>query len=383
VRSPLPPAATWLLVAAAAFLAPCGGRARAGDDGRTARTKAYAPKAAFERLYPLPSGRSGPEAPACLAVTLGRVRLVFSDVDGNGRFDEEGVDGWTVEGQTHLVPLERPFVVGATRYEVSFGEENKKVTWTSEDLEAPAAIVRGLETLNARRLQNGLVPLWLDEEASRRCVLHARYMQINGEQAHEEDPRRPGYTEDGARAGMSSSLGGSEELADMADRICRQFFHRFSALDSQTGAFGLAAAHGYSLVDGASVTSARPWTDPVLVPAPGSRDQPRFFATSERPLAYPEGATPGFPITLQFHGGPDPVVEQAELTALGRKPAPVAVWTSWPGSPANATFPHNYAAICLIPQRPLEPGTTYRVDVRYQRGEETITASWTFETVRR
>jgi hypothetical protein len=345
--------------------------------------KAYAPKTPFERLYGLPSGRSGPETPACIEVALGRLRLVFCDVDGNGRYDEVDVDGWTVEGQTHLVPLERPFVVGATRVEVSFDEENKRVTWTSEDLSAPPAIVRALETLNARRLQNGLVPLWLDEAASKRCALHARYMQLNDEQTHEEDPGRPGYTEEGARAGMSSSLGGSEDLADMADRICRQFFHRFSALDAQTGAFGLAAAHGYSLVDGASVKSPRPWPDPVLIPAPGSRDQPLSFATTERPLAYPEGATPGFPITLQFHGGADPRVEKAELWKLGRKPVPVEIWTSWPGNPANAMFPQNYASICLIPRSPLSPRAAYRVEVTYRRGEETTTTSWTFETAGR
>jgi hypothetical protein len=80
---------------------------------------------------------------------------------------------------------------------------------------APAHAITSTEAiarLNALRAEHGLPALAEDVQMSRECQAHARYMALNGgwdaDDAHDQTPGRPGYSEEGARAARRSVLAG-------------------------------------------------------------------------------------------------------------------------------------------------------------------------------
>ena len=365
-----------------AALAPGEGAARGeGEDdefpGR-ATLAVLEPKRPFLRNYLLPHGRKAVDAPACrLAKRVAGDNLVFVDLDGNGRFDELGVDGWTVEGGTHVVPLDPVIVVGAFETRLRFSGDGKEVRFKAAPAAGSRDVLEGLALLNELRLRNGLPTVTTDPALSRACEAHARYCNIHGV-THDQVPGNAGWSEEGARAGRASSVGGAASPAAAVATLYCQFYHRLTITDPTTRTIGFGMDGSMFVLDGISGRKSRPWSWPVVIPAPGSVGQPREYDTKESPRPWDGEGDPGFPITVQFLS-PETRDVKAELRA-GAKGTAVPFFLSWPGTPANDRFKDNFFSICVLPEARLAARTEYPFRVSWVHKGEPGEVSGSFTT---
>jgi hypothetical protein len=372
-------AASLALLAAA--LVPGAAEAAAPIEEEFPGRAALAPfprKSPWLRNYVLPYGRAAIEAPAArLAKRVAGEDVVFVDIDGNGRFGDVGVDGWTVEGNDYVVPLDETLVVGAREVAVRFAEDGKEVRFKATAIAGDPEVLAGVALMNSLRLGNGLPPVGLDPELSRACASHARYCNIHGI-THDQVKGNAGYTEEGARAGRASSVGGAASAADAVSMLYCQFYHRFSITHPDTRRIGLGMAGSTFALDGVSGRKRRLWKWPVVIPSPGTTAQPRAFDTSESPRAYPGEMQPGFPMTIQFENAETREVE-AELRA-GPKGGVLPILVSWPGNPAHERFTDNFFAICVIPRARLASRTRHEFKVSWTHRGRADGASGVFTT---
>lgn len=343
-----------------------------------ATLRTFEPKAPLRWSFLLPTGRTPAEEPAYLSArpVAGR-SLVFADLDGNGRWDDVGIDGWTVEGGGYLVPFEGRIVVGAFQVELRFPKEGTELRYRATAVPGEPAALEALRLINDLRLANGLVPVMLDPELSRACELHSRYCAENGI-SHDEDPSKPGYSEEGARAGAASSVASCASPKDAAAAIYAQVFHRFTIVDPLTARIGIGSSGSITSIDGHSGQVSRRWRWPSVIPAPGVTGQPRDFDDRESPRAYPRDMQPGFPVTLQFKGA-SPVDVTAELRRGSANGRELPLLLSWPEKPASTYIPDNFGSIFLVPTARLDPFTTYAYRITFKRGgkDEVVTGEFT------
>ena len=369
------------------------------------------------RAYPL--GRHKAVAkPSMKRLQLGAKSgdaILLVDVNGNGRFGDLGVDGWTRPGKAYryLVPIERWIVLRDRQIWLRFDEDGAGVHFRAERFEpregsgedasdAKAskpprgkAEVAGLLAWNDVRLRNGLVPVRLSRKLSDGCRQHALYCAANGI-THVQVPSRSHASAAGADAAKWSGIGSAEPAAEV-DLAYRALYHRIQLIHPTTTAAGIGAAHGVTVLDGSRARgmekgagrTRRKWVYPVVIPAPGSVGQPRAFS-SERPRPHPGYYSSdralkaaGLPVTVTFLR---PAVKDisAELRLGGPKGVPVKFLLSSPEEPANAAIPDNYKTIALLPRAALSAGKTYWVRIIYTRTDvKTATPTeltWTFET---
>src|SRR6185295_5218248 len=114
---------------------------------------------------------------------------------------------------------------------------------------ADADTEKVLERINLHRKAAGLDPVAIDPALSKGCVAHAEYLVKNvdhpstqGLGLHSEDPKLPGYSKEGERAGKGSviflGLGGSEAV----DGWMGSLLHRIPLLQSRLRKIGYGAA---------------------------------------------------------------------------------------------------------------------------------------------
>jgi hypothetical protein len=356
----------------------------------------------FLRNYELPRRKTAADAqPVRRARILGE-SVLFVDVDGNGRFDDLGLDGGTLEGAGyhHVVPYEDSIALGDQRVWLSFSENGKTVAFRAQSAPAPKPpkdAMRGKKTApiklakeavtalvvwNDLRLRNGLPPVWLDAELTYGCVMHSRYTVRHG-LTHTEDPAKDLYTEEGARAGRNGNIGtwaASEEIVGMY----RSFYHRISVFHPATRGAGIGDVGGRCTFDGTTGREDRRWVWPAIIPAPKTVGVPLEFS-AERPVIHDDvlgrrginGA--GFPISLTFPRD-DVKGVTADLRLGGPGGKRVEFLLSSPEKPGNAEIPDNYKSIGLVPRARLKPRKTYWVRVVYEYRGEPGEREWTFTT---
>ena len=334
----------------------------------------------LRRAYALPDGKAEVAEPTVSTGTIQRRALALVDVNGNGRWDDDGVDGWQEKGGDYLLPYEQPLVLGDLLVDLARVAPDA-LRYRVTPVEAPAEHRAALSALNAVRTRNGIAPVTHDAALSEGCRLHCLYCAANG-LAHEEDPERPGYTEAGARAGPRSNVMTGTTLARAAEDAYRTFYHRRAIMQPGTRAVGFGAAHGYVAVDGLSRVEPRPWRWPVILPAPDTDGQPTAYNHGESPHPVPLEPQAGLPITLTWPQGTKIEDVRASVETAGRGSA-VRAHVSWPGHPADASIPDNHDTIGVIPGERLRPRTTYRVHVEatvegrpYERTFEFRTGMW-------
>jgi hypothetical protein len=354
--------------------------------------------------YALPKGVVAVKDPKILTAKVGEKDLLFADIDGDGRFDKLGVDGWIVDSPVYraFLPLEEWIVLDRTRVWLKFAEGEPYLRFRLEtpDLpKVPAGLppaqdaaekskIRELEAAlqdwNRLRLRNGLPPAYLDPDLTRAAFLHAKYMDRWG-RGHDEDKANELFTEEGARSGKNSSVGPTPVRVEIS--FCFEtLYHRLMLFHPDLRKVGIGVGSRWCALDGMSAREKREWTWPVIIPAPGSDLVPLSFG-GELPAPHPDVLTDlarqkeaGFPITLTF---PDLKVTNAsaELRIDGERGAPVDVLVSSPEKPANAAQPMNFRSICVIPLRKLTPATTYWARVRYRWNGEDAVRTWYFRTM--
>jgi len=258
-----------------------------------------------------------------------------------------------------------------------------------------------LERINAYRKLANLPAVTLDPALSRLCQEHADYLLKNFDAAfagqinvHDEDPKLPGYSEAGRKAARASVVSQSRGAGDPLlgiDVWLASFYHRVPLLDPGLARIGIGFARqadgGCFVVVDTKSGKVRPKDDWIVsYPVNKQRKVPCVFCLGfpELPNPLPENGESkkaGHPITVSFF------MDRLALTAVtavlkdddGNE---IPIWLSTPEKPAVKNYGKN--TICLIPQAPLQPNTTYRVTVAAQyRSNKQWTDTWTFTTAER
>lgn len=316
---------------------------------------------------------------------------------------------------THEEPLpgvRRPGVIGIipkqalaakSKYRVTVtgqmdGREFKSDwTFTTEDDgdETGVQATKMLERLNAIRRKAGLNPVTLDDDISKGCRSHAKYLvanarrpEVQGMGAHSEDDKLPGYTIEGLKAAKASVIAiGDYEPRDALDGWMSTLYHRVALLEPGLMRVGFGCARGARLgwitvLDFATGRDNGPRSGPVYWPVDNQTDVPLNFPPGgETPNPIPNDKTgrAGYPITAFY-----PFQLRLEKSAAKLEDAKgqeIPCWFSSPESPANPMFvAHQGTTVCLIPKEPLRPKETYRVLLTGEIAGDPFKKSWTFTT---
>ena len=356
---------------------------------RKASLRPVQPKYQLRRNYALPEGVEAAAKPRVLQGRLGKDVTYFIDVDGNGKFNDWGIDGWSLSKMPYMMPLEKTTIIGVSHITWDVAEDGKSVRYRLTPLEVTPAQKHILIQFNLWRMMNGLPAVTVDQELSIGCTKHCAYMELHGFD-HKEEEGQPGYTPEGAQAGRRSCLSEMNPWTSVV-MFYATFYHRLPLIDPATRAIGIGNSKRYSAMDGITRREERPWRYPIVIPAPNTFHHPTHFAL-EIPSPHPEDMRPGFPITMTFRSGAVTDVKarlwrrfskkerKQQRRGEKREEEELAVLVSWPGHPANATRPDNRNSICILPRDPLRQQSEHRVHVTYQLDGEPRDTKWVFRT---
>jgi hypothetical protein len=238
---------------------------------------------------------------------------------------------------------------------------------------------RLLEDLNRRRQVAELAPVYLDEELSEGCALHASYLKRHTERAaswpevHEQTMDHPDFSTAGSWAAGHSviAFGGTSRCLD--DWL-GSFYHRLPLLEPMLLGVGFGVDGQVCVLDaGSLVNRTGGWAN--VYPYHGMKNVPRRFAP-ELPNPVPGQSQHGwgYPITLQL--GASLGEPPTSLTMTGPKGV-VDCWFTSPNQPLNPQLVPPGAS-CLIPKQALAANTTYSVEAVF--GNERM--NWSFTTGR-
>src|ERR1043166_1648518 len=237
-----------------------------------------------------------------LHVMIGTEQFVIVDVSGNGAYNDPRSDGMTWEGKTWLYPLpseaERWCSATMEFTGLTMGPlgEDAQVRGKPLATTVPAALPV-LKGVNEERVEIGLTPRPEDEKLSADLQKHCKYMEMNKTLTHPEDKGKPGYTDEGNKAGMRSILGQGSSPDRIAENMVGTYFHRQDMLRPGTLAFGVGVEGAFTGIDGrSSMTKVPERAWPVLCPLPGQSGVATNYG-KEAPDATPGDNSAGYPIT--------------------------------------------------------------------------------------
>jgi hypothetical protein len=331
-----------------------------------------------------------------LHVAIGAEQFVIVDANGNGAYNDAGEDGMAWEGRAWLYPLpaesERWCSATMDFAGLQFGPLGEAPTVKGKALATtvPAALPI-LKGVNEERVEIGLTPRPEDEKLSADLQKHCKYMAMNNTLTHPETKGKPGYTDEGNKAGMRSILGQGHSADRVAEGMVNTYFHRQDVIRPGTLAFGVGIEGAFTGIDGRTNMTKVPETAwPVLCPVPGQSGVATNYA-KEAPDATPGDAMAGYPITVYF-GTASLRIKEATLKALapGSLQAPPGTKLP-PGTPvdcylydptqgASADMTRYQACVCLIPKDPLKVNVDYEVSFTVDVAGKPWSKTWRFST---
>jgi uncharacterized protein YkwD len=265
-------------------------------------------------------------------------------------------------------------------------------TGTSLAGELAGAGNTAVERVNAYRKLVGSPPLTLATTLSLGCKLHAEYLLTNTEDAstkglgaHNEDPKKPGYTPEGARAGKSAVIFFREtpdpdafKPAITIDGFVDTFFHRIPLLDPDLKRIGFGVAKGKRSIVVLDVLNGGGTDQPIVYPADKQTEIPTFYRGVERPRPIPEtkGKKEGYPVTVTFPRSSE--VKKATAQLKDDKGAEVPIWLLTPEKSENPGLQRN--SIALFAKEALAAKTTYTVTVQAEVDGKGWQRTWSFTT---
>jgi len=255
----------------------------------------------------------------------------------------------------------------------------------------PDADKQALERINFYRKTAGLEPVTADPALSKACAAHAQYLvkndghpSIRGLGMHKEDPKLPGYSEEGAKAGASAVIYPTGDQVFAVNGWMGSLFHRIPLLDPSLTRVGLGFAKagkngGWFVVDTITGRDGNDGTKPVLFPVDGQKDVPLKF-TPEYPEAIPANKenNAGYPVTAIFPE--NDTVKDVTASLQDGAGKELEVWLSTPEKPAGDHKDYQRNTVCLIAKAPLKPGTTYTVTVKATVNQEAWSQKCSFTT---
>jgi uncharacterized protein YkwD len=246
-----------------------------------------------------------------------------------------------------------------------------------------------LEQINGYRKEVGLAAVTLDAGLTRGCQAHADYLVRNEDQpstqglgGHDEDSKLPGYTAEGEKAGKAADIAFDVEPLAAVPAWMASLFHRVPLLDPDLRRVGFGSAHGErsGWVVVVDVNTGRGSDRPVCCPADGEKDVPTAYHPGERPDPIPESKDKkaGFPVSVRFPRGATVHDVTARLTDTAGQEVPA--WVLTPEKTVDRDLQRN--SVCLVPQQPLRPGTTYTAAVTARVDGVEWKQAWSFTTRR-
>jgi len=252
-------------------------------------------------------------------------------------------------------------------------------------LEAPAPFPptagqqQALTTVNRYRSQMGLTPARLAPAINLAAQGHADYLQENTDGSHSQVSGRPGFigispgdrmNYFGYSAGWAENIWPGNTLADSVDAVMTTIYHRVPVItyDAIEIGFGRNGRGNNVMKFGVRNPPAPPATRLLATyPADNQANVPNSWGGFEGPLPLPDKPRPfGYPLTLHIvqpanaPTGTDTVANTATLTSQSGQDVPVHL--------LNAQNDTNKlvgrADFHIVPQRPLEFGTTYTANVK-------------------
>lgn len=331
-----------------------------------------------------------------LHVQIGAEQFVIVDANGNGSYCDGREDGIAWEGHGWLFPLpseQEKWCSATMEFEsLTLGPLGEHPSVKGKPLATTlAAALPILKGVNEERVQIGLTPRPEDPKLSADLQKHCRYMTLNNVLTHPEDPGKPGYSEEGHKAGMRSILGRGQAADGVAPGMVTTYFHRQDVIRPSTLAFGLGIDGAFTGIDGrSSLGQAPPSYWPVIYPVPGQTGVGTTYG-KEAPDATPGHPSAGLPITAYF-GTSDLKLKEGTLKALppGAAQLPPGAKTP-PGTPvdcflfdphqgASADMSRYQSAVCLIPKDPLKVNVDYEVSLSVEVAGKPWSKVWRFST---
>jgi len=315
---------------------------------------------------------------------LGKETITVLDGDGDGVFNEAGVDALAIGAAALAWPLPRADERWCTRTHdltgLAFGPRGADAALAGRPLATvlPETLAL-LDGINAQRALYGLAPRGEDPALSAPLQKHCLYMVGTGVLAHPEEPSRPGYSADGHEAGMASILSQGRSAAEVAEMMVATFYHRQDVVRPDTLAFGLGYAGKFGGIDGRRrLGGTQRW--PIVIPHPDASGIPlRFQQEAPDPIAGDREA--GFPITVYFGSGA-PVLKEATLTAIDAKGSrPVDCYRFDAAQGGAVDFNGFQHVVALIAKEPLAASTHYQVSMTVDLAGTAWSRTWRFATI--
>ena len=240
-----------------------------------------------------------------------------------------------------------------------------------------------LQTVNAYRSQAGMPAVTEDPALSAADLVHVKYMAATQTLTHAENPASPYYTDTGNQAGLHSDLaeGGFVNAAAAVDDWMHAPFHALGVLrptETQMGYAQYTDSHGvvWAALD---VLSDNAGTPQVTWPMtwPNSSGNTHLLAyngefpdvlTSCPGYSTPTANVAGLPLMVSL--GPtasSPLLVSATLSSNGvTLPSCVVTETNYVNPDEQLVGREILAenhTILVVPQHPLDPNTTYQLQV--------------------
>ncbi len=318
------------------------------------------------------------------AAEIGGRRVLFFDVDKDRKLT--GEDGFALEGLPFVVPLPEELLLGTGQFSYRF-EGTHRIVLLRSDLGLGDRVFPQAIALTEVRVRAGLQPLVADSRASGDARAHLDYLHQNDVvryrqltlEAHRQSPRKPGYSEAGARAGLIGILGSGTSLTEDVMAWFSSAYHGVKLLDPRLERVGIAREHEMSLVY--PLLESMRLEEPLVQPPDGARQvPPNFSRGGEVPSPIPDrslGAGTGFPLFVLLPR--DSVMRPVTRFEL-HDSAGTAVrgYVSTPSKPANKAFPKNMNCAFFIPYTVLELGELYTATFEQEGMTESL--RWSFKT---
>ncbi len=325
------------------------------------------------------------------------IYVVDSDFDGK----PTNLDRVTYEGTPYWMPWHSVTAHGQYYYYELAIEPSLSMTASMGvlgDLGDDSDVAR---KWNVARLFYGVPPGVFDLSLGPSARKHADYLKTNGLATHDEDPKLPGYSEDGNLAGLSSLIT-FEGKDEAVDEIIGTYYHRRLMLDPSYSilylggndyAYCLGIANIRTRLQSKLPTEQRTMPYPLMSPAPGMAITYTTLGreTPEHPKKI--GAQPlGYPVMLilpNYSTGllrEPPKDVKAELKAVkgtlrsGKTSSVVECHLSYPGFNTPDSDPHNAATIALAPLHALNVGG-YEASFEFKYLGKPYNLRWRFEVV--
>jgi len=217
-----------------------------------------------------------------------------------------------------------------------------------------------------------MAPLTYDASLEDGLRKHAAYCRQNRFQGHQEEKEKPGYTPEGAKAGVTSVLSyppWPEPLLEQVRDQLHTLYHRSALLAGGLTRSAMIQADGMFGMRVAQDDEAPLYLAPVVFPPHGMTGAPRrFHPMGEHPPPF-DGFRPfkAYGTSVGVYStnllGMDELASVPVL-ALEGPLGPVAGLLHYPGHAPKAAPVDYLANVALNPLEPLLPETLYRARAR-------------------